>query len=82
MQYVPDYKLNLIEPAAMTDEEVERFQTDLRNVVLYIRCGRNKQKLNELLTNDMSFQNICGLTAELLNEIIESLMPITKRRRM
>ena len=79
MQYVPDYKLNLIEPAAMTDEEVESFRTDLRNVVSYIRCGRDKQKLNELLTKDTSFQSIRRLTAELLNEITDSRMRITEK---
>ena len=45
----------------------------------YIRCGRDKQKLNELLTNDTSFQNIRRLTAELLNEITDSRMRITEK---
>ena len=76
LRYVPDYKINLIEPAAMTDDDIGRFQTDLRNVVSYIRCGRDKNRMNELLANDMSFQNVRRLTAELLNEITDTRMKI------
>lgn len=33
MQYVPDYKLNLISPEQMTDSEIKEFKTSLKEVM-------------------------------------------------
>ena len=35
LPFVSDYKINLIEPQRMSDEEINRFHTDLREVLLY-----------------------------------------------
>ena len=45
-------------------------------MVSYIRCGRDKQKLNERLMYDTSFQSIRRLSAELLNEITDTRIKI------
>ena len=45
LSMVPDYKINLIVPAEMNDEDFEHFTTDLREVLLFLKYLRDKKKL-------------------------------------
>lgn len=45
--------------AAMTDEEIMKFQSSLREVMFFIKYSRNKEKLNEVLeSNQRRFQRL------------------------
>lgn len=37
LSYIPDYSINLIEPAKISDEEYDRFKTDLGAVMQFIK---------------------------------------------
>ena len=37
LSYIPDYRINLIEPAKISDEEYDRFKTDLGAVMQFIK---------------------------------------------
>ncbi len=67
MQYVPDYKINLIAPEQMTDEEIKEFQTSLKEVMLYIKYSKNKAKLQEVTQADKNFQSLDRQAAEVIN---------------
>lgn len=67
MQYVPDYKINLIAPEQMTDEEIKEFQTNLKEVMLYIKYSKNKAKLQEVTQADKNFQSLDRQAAEVIN---------------
>lgn len=45
MQYLPDYRVNLIAPENMTEEEIGEFHSSLKEVLLYIKYSNNKEKL-------------------------------------
>lgn len=67
MQYVPDYKINLIAPEQMTDEEMKEFKTSLKEVMLYIKYSKNKNKLQEVTQADKGFQSLDRQAAEVIN---------------
>ena len=81
LPFVPNYKINLIEPQRMSDEEINRFHTDLREVLLYIKYSREKEKLMELLENDTGFQNLKTETAIMLNKLTNSRFCQSKQSR-
>ena len=37
LSYVPDYRINLIEPAKISDEEYEKFKTNLGSIMQFIK---------------------------------------------
>ena len=45
LSYIPDYKINLIAPFEMSDEEINQFSTNLREVMLYLKYSKDKIKL-------------------------------------
>lgn len=67
MQYVPDYKINLIAPEQMTDDEIKEFKTSLKEVMLYIKYSKDKNKLQKVTQADESFQNLDRQAAEVIN---------------
>lgn len=67
MQYVPDYKINLIAPEQMTDDEIRQFKTSLKEVMLYIKYSKDKAKLQEVTQANKNFQNLDRQAAEVIN---------------
>ena len=45
LPFIADYRINLIAPAAMDATSIERFQSSLRQVLLYIKYSRDKKQL-------------------------------------
>ncbi|MDE6889264.1 MAG: Rpn family recombination-promoting nuclease/putative transposase, partial [Eubacterium sp.] len=72
MQYVPDYKINLIAPEQMTDEEIKEFQTSLKEVMLYIKYSKDKNKLMEITQKDPDFLSMDRQAAEVINTVTNS----------
>ena len=42
LSYVPDYKINLIEPAKISEENFDKFKTDLGAVMQFIKHQSDK----------------------------------------
>ena len=80
LPFVSDYKINLIEPQRMSDEEINRFHTDLREVLLYIKYSKEKEKLMELLKNDTGFRNLKTETAIMLNTLTNSKLKFNEEK--
>ena len=67
MQYVPDYKINLIAPEQMTDDEIKEFKTSLKEVMLYKKYSKDKAKLHEIAQEDPDFLSMDRQAAEVIN---------------
>ena len=78
LSYVADYKLNLLEPLSMSDEDIAKLKTDLKNVFYYIKYSNEKDKLRELVTADDSFRELRRSTVEMLNEVTNSKLKISE----
>ena len=72
MQYVPDYKVNLISPEQMTEKEIGEFQTSLKEVMLYIKYSKDKRKLYEVTQTNSSFRSLDRTAAEVINAVTNS----------
>ncbi len=46
-----NYHVRLIAPALMTEKEILRFRSNLREVMLFIKYSKNKDRLQEVLKN-------------------------------
>lgn len=69
LAFIPDYRINLISPASMTEKEIDRFRTSLREVMLYIKYSKDKKKLGSLVLTDEKFKNVERKAVEVMNAI-------------
>ena len=69
LSYVSDYKLNLIAPEHMSDEEIDQFQTSLREVMLFIKHSKDRTKLNEMVQKDDRFKNMDRSAARVVSSV-------------
>ena len=49
LRFVPDYRINLIAPAQVPDEDFEKFTTDFRDVLQFIKCSKDEESLSQLM---------------------------------
>lgn len=75
-RYIPDYPLNLVTPADLTEDKLERFTTDFREVMLFIKHSKDKAHLKELLEKDEGFQNLQQRTVDVINAITNSTIKV------
>lgn len=47
-----DYRIHLIAPAQMADDEIMKFQSSLREVLFFIKYSENKDELSQVLENN------------------------------
>ena len=69
LSMVPDYRINLFSPAEIKDEELDKFQSNLREVMLFIKYAKDKRKLQELTSEDSNFQSLELKAARVINSI-------------
>lgn len=53
MHYVQDYQIHLIDPAKLTEEDLKKFTSSLREVIEYIKYSKDKEKLSRILKDNL-----------------------------
>ena len=56
----------------MSDEEINQFATNLREVMLFIKYSRDKEKLNAILAKDEGFKSVEMKAARVINTVTGS----------
>ncbi len=74
-KFIGDYPLLLLEPAAMTDEEVANFKTEFWNVVQMLRYSKNTALLQSLICDNESFQNLSHNATAFINALTGIQIP-------
>ena len=69
LSMVPDYQINLFSPAEIKDEELNKLQSNLREVMLFIKYAKDKRKLKELTSENSSFQSLELKAARVIDSI-------------
>ena len=69
LRFIPDYKINLITPEGLDKEQMERFQTSLREVLLFTKYSKDKEKLYNLVKNDIRFHRIDKKAGRVINAV-------------
>ena len=67
LQYAPDYKVNLVSPAMMNDEELDTFKSDLKEVLKFLRHSKNKKELLKLVNEEPGYQHLDRLAAQTIS---------------
>ena len=67
LKYVPDYKINLIQPAKISKEEFQKFRTELGKVLEYIKLSKNKSVLHKQIQQEAEFWKLHKESFDLLN---------------
>lgn len=49
LRFVPDYKINLIDPARMSSEDLAKLETSLREVMGYIKYSKDRKQMRTFL---------------------------------
>jgi len=75
-KYISNYKLNLIEPYSMTEEDLSKLDRDLRILLGMIKNSGDVEKLEKYVLNNEIFKHVGIDTAVLLNEIINAGLKI------
>ena len=73
---VPDYPLNLIQAAFLSEEDLRKFSTDFSLVGRILGCARDKRKLCELIEKNKQIQGIDGLTAQFVDRVTGAHLPL------
>ena len=58
LKCVADYKINLIEPAAMSEEDLDKLQTNLRGVLGFIKYSNDSNALDAFLSKESSLHDL------------------------
>ena len=72
LKYVPDYKMNLIAPAEIADEDFAKFHTELNVALKYIKYSKDARKLEQVLENDLMYRSVSARTVNMVNTVTDS----------
>lgn len=78
MALVPDYKINLIAPASIPDEDFAKFSSNLKEVLAFIKYSRDKEKMQTLLENDPVFHKLDRDAVSVLNQCTNANLTINE----
>ncbi|MCI8532747.1 MAG: transposase [Lachnospiraceae bacterium] len=68
--FLDNYHVRLIAPAQMADEEIMKFQSSLREVMLFIKYSKDRDNLSRILeTNEKRFREVERRAADVIETI-------------
>ena len=79
-KYIQDYRLNLIIPAEMEDEEIEKLQSSLREVFYFLKYAGDWKKLEKILEDDERFQSLETEAATVIRELTNTEIEIKEEQ--
>ena len=78
LNLVQDYKIHLVAPFAIPDEDFGKFRTDLGLVLQYIKYSNDKKKLDEIVHSVGGFRSLDPDSAGLINAVTGSNLKIVE----
>lgn len=67
--FISDYRMNLIEPLTMSDDDLNQFQTNLREIFGIIRYSRDPEKQKQFIKNNPRLEHVTKATANFMLEM-------------
>ena len=67
LKYATDYKMNLISPAQMTDQQLDVFRSDIKAVLKFIKHSKDKTELANLVNNNQEYKSLDRLAAQTIS---------------
>ena len=69
MALVPDYRINLIAPGEMSEEELEHFTSNFREVMQFIKYSKDTEKLSQLVKGNDAFETMDRKAVRVMEEM-------------
>ena len=66
---VPDYRINLIAPGEMSEEELEHFTSNFREVMQFIKYSKDTEKLSQLVKGNDAFETMDRKAVRVMEEM-------------
>ena len=82
MRLAPGYKLNLIDPAHMSENEITQYKTGMREIMQYLKYANDKELLQAAVNNNPRFQNVDRETANVINVTANAGLKYTDTEEM
>ncbi len=89
LPFIADYRINLIAPAALDEASMDRFQSSLREVLLFItlsgplftegKYSTDKKQLKRLLDTDTHYQAMDLDAATVINTVTNTKLKLKKK---
>ena len=85
LSLVPDYRINLIAPGEMSEEELEHFTSNFREVMQFIKYSKDTEKLSQLVEENTAFETMDRKAVRVMEEMtgmkiekeVEESVPLT-----
>ena len=72
LEYISDYKLNIIVPAEIADNNFQKFHTELNLALKYVKYSKDKDKLIQVVNEGTAYTAVTKKTADMLNIVTNS----------
>ena len=69
LSLVPDYRINLIAPGEMSEEELEHFTSNFREVMQFIKYSEDAEKLERLVKANAAFATVDRKAVRVMEEM-------------
>lgn len=79
LSLVPNYRINLIAPGEMSEEEIEHFTSNFREVMQFIKYSEDAEKLERLVKANAAFATVNRKAVRVMEEMTG--MKIEKKAR-
>lgn len=73
---VPDYKINLLAPASVEENDFDKFQTTLKEVIKFIKYSEDADKLEEAVRKDEKFLHLGRNEVDVLNTCVSANLAV------
>mgnify|MGYP003204203394 FL=1 len=68
--YIQDYRMHLFEPGTVKEEDLEKFKTELKDVIAYVKYSKSTEALKDY--NEKYKPDLTKSTVTLINELTNS----------
>lgn len=79
MEFVQDYRIHLIDPARLSDEELLKFSTSLREVLQYIKYSNDKEKLLDIASDNPRMM-LEASAAQVISAVTDTVVDISEEK--
>ena len=82
LKYVPDYPINLITPKNIPDGDFDKFQTEMKQLLKYIKYSNDRNKLDEIVHQDPAYESISREVATAIETLTNTKLNIKKGKKV
>ena len=78
LKHIPDYRIKLIDPSQISSDEMDKFQTSLREVLCYIKYSKNADKFAQYMKNNRRMEHLELNAAQVIRAVTNTKFQIPK----